>query len=160
MPDQELTWRMHFMFGTLSYTMAGNDALRLIATCNLEGGDDAEAIMAPADSLPCRGIAGRRYPRCKPNAACRVEGQHEAQPRIGWRRNTMNAVLWVAAAAAVLWILAYCRAGAAVVGHQRRHLLGALSLWSGAGAATKAVLWTIFLIVAALLMVPQPAPRP
>ena len=45
MPDQELTWRMHFMFGTLAYTMAGNDALKLIATCNLEDGDDADAIM-------------------------------------------------------------------------------------------------------------------
>jgi Tetracyclin repressor-like, C-terminal domain len=45
MPDQELTWRMHFMFGTLSYTMAGNDALKLIATCNLEGADDEQAIV-------------------------------------------------------------------------------------------------------------------
>ncbi len=32
MPDQELTWRLHFMFGTLSYTMAGNGALKLVAT--------------------------------------------------------------------------------------------------------------------------------
>ncbi|HEX4986042.1 MAG TPA: TetR/AcrR family transcriptional regulator [Burkholderiales bacterium] len=44
-PDRELTWRMHFMFGTLSYAMAGNDALHLIATCNLDGGDDAAAIV-------------------------------------------------------------------------------------------------------------------
>lgn len=44
-PDQELTWRMHFMFGVLSYTMAGNDALKLIATCNLEGVDDPESII-------------------------------------------------------------------------------------------------------------------
>jgi len=44
-PDQELTWRMHFMFGALSYTMAGNDALKLIATCNLEGVDEPEAII-------------------------------------------------------------------------------------------------------------------
>jgi AcrR family transcriptional regulator len=44
-PDQELTWRMHFMFGALSYTLAGNDALKLIATCNLEGVDDPEAIV-------------------------------------------------------------------------------------------------------------------
>jgi AcrR family transcriptional regulator len=44
-PDQELTWRMHFMFGALSYTMAGNDALKLIATCNLEGVDDPESII-------------------------------------------------------------------------------------------------------------------
>jgi AcrR family transcriptional regulator len=44
-PDQELTWRMHFMFGALSYTMAGNDALKLVATCNLEGADDPESII-------------------------------------------------------------------------------------------------------------------
>jgi hypothetical protein len=45
MPVQELTWRMHFMFGTLSYTMAGNDALQLVASCNLDGAGDANAIM-------------------------------------------------------------------------------------------------------------------
>ncbi len=44
-PDQELTWRMHFMFGALSYTMAGNDALKLVATCNLEGVDEPESII-------------------------------------------------------------------------------------------------------------------
>lgn len=73
LPDQELTWRMHFMFGTLSYTMAGNDALKLIATCNLEGGNDAQAIMrrlipflaaglqAPLPALQTkRGVPGRK----------------------------------------------------------------------------------------------------
>ncbi len=71
-PDQELTWRMHFMFGTLSYAMAGNDALQLIATCNLEGADDAEAIMrrlvpflaaglqAPLPASQAKRLAGRR----------------------------------------------------------------------------------------------------
>lgn len=44
-PDQELTWRMHFMFGALSYTMAGNDALKLVATCNLDGADEPESIV-------------------------------------------------------------------------------------------------------------------
>lgn len=44
-PDQELTWRMHFMFGAMSYTMAGNDALKLVATCNLEGADEPETII-------------------------------------------------------------------------------------------------------------------
>lgn len=58
MPDQELTWRMHFMFGTLSYTMAGNDALKLVATCNLEDADDAHAIMGRLIPSPCGGIAG------------------------------------------------------------------------------------------------------
>ena len=44
-PDQELTWRMHFMFGALSHTMADNDALKLIAACELEGVDDPQAII-------------------------------------------------------------------------------------------------------------------
>jgi len=44
-PEPELVWRMHFMFGAMSYAMAGNDALQLIATCNVEGADDAEAVI-------------------------------------------------------------------------------------------------------------------
>jgi hypothetical protein len=43
--EQELAWRMHFMFGAMSYTLAGNDALQLIGTCKLEGADDAGAII-------------------------------------------------------------------------------------------------------------------
>jgi AcrR family transcriptional regulator len=46
LPEAELVWRMHFMFGAMSYAMAGNDALQLIATCEAEGADDAEAIIA------------------------------------------------------------------------------------------------------------------
>jgi AcrR family transcriptional regulator len=46
LPEAELVWRMHFMFGAMSYAMAGNDALQLIATCSVEGADDAEAVIA------------------------------------------------------------------------------------------------------------------
>ena len=51
-------WRPHFMFGTLSSTMAGNDALELLppATWN---GDDADAIMRRL--IPCL-AAGLRAP--------------------------------------------------------------------------------------------------
>jgi AcrR family transcriptional regulator len=66
-PDQELTWRMHFMFGALSYTMAGNDALKLIATCSLEGVDEPESIvrrlipfLASGLRAPLPGAAARR----------------------------------------------------------------------------------------------------
>lgn len=45
LPEQDLAWRMHFMFGAMSYTMAGNDALQLIGSCRLDGADDAEAII-------------------------------------------------------------------------------------------------------------------
>ena len=45
-PEAELVWRMHFMFGAMAYALAGNDAMQLIATCNVEGADDAEAVIA------------------------------------------------------------------------------------------------------------------
>ncbi len=44
-PTDELIWRMHFMFGTMSYTIAGTDALQLIASCELKQADDAEAVI-------------------------------------------------------------------------------------------------------------------
>lgn len=44
-PEQELVWRMHFTFGAMAYAMAGNDALQLITTCEVEDADDAEAII-------------------------------------------------------------------------------------------------------------------
>jgi AcrR family transcriptional regulator len=45
-PETEIVWRMHFMFGAMAYALAGNDAMQLIATCNVEGADDAEAVIA------------------------------------------------------------------------------------------------------------------
>lgn len=73
-PEQDLAWRMHFMFGAMSYTMAGNDALQLIGSCRLDGVDDAESIIrrlvpflaaglkAPLADSPARraGIAARK----------------------------------------------------------------------------------------------------
>ncbi len=34
MPKKELSWRLHFIMGALSYTLAGTDVLRLIAELN------------------------------------------------------------------------------------------------------------------------------
>lgn len=45
LPRRELVWRMHFAFGAIAYTMAGDDALRLVATCEAENAQDAEAIV-------------------------------------------------------------------------------------------------------------------
>jgi len=67
----------------------------------------------------------------------------------------MNAILWFIAAASVLWILAFLRAGTATWAITIGLYLVALTQWSGAGGSTKAALWTAFLIVAALLMVRQ-----
>lgn len=85
-PETEIVWRMHFMFGAMSYALAGNDALQLIATCNVEGADDAEAVIrhltpfltaglqappaAVAPTLPLPVLAvGRQAPHSIPGAA-------------------------------------------------------------------------------------------
>ncbi len=67
----------------------------------------------------------------------------------------MNAVLWVVAIIMLGWMLAFFRARALPWALGIGGYLGALSVWSGADAVTKATLWTLFLIAAALLMVPQ-----
>ncbi|MGQ0547699.1 MAG: TetR/AcrR family transcriptional regulator [Betaproteobacteria bacterium] len=44
MPKEELVWRMHFMFGTLAYTLAATDTVQLIAGCKPEDRYDAELL--------------------------------------------------------------------------------------------------------------------
>ncbi len=63
---------MHFMFGAMAYALAGNDAMQLIATCKVEGADDAEAVIghlapfltaglqAPAAAAQLAATAGRK----------------------------------------------------------------------------------------------------
>lgn len=45
LPEAELTWRMHFAFGAMGYSMAGTDAVELFTTPDGAGVDDAEAIV-------------------------------------------------------------------------------------------------------------------
>jgi len=46
MPRDELIWRMHFMFGTLAYTLAATDTVQLIAGCKPEDRYDAHLLEA------------------------------------------------------------------------------------------------------------------
>jgi len=46
MPRDELVWRMHFMFGTLAYTLAATDTVQLIAGCKPEDRYDAALLEA------------------------------------------------------------------------------------------------------------------
>src|SRR5262245_61438336 len=46
LPKKELSWRLHFIMGALSYTLAGTDALRLIAELTpAEAGSDDELLL-------------------------------------------------------------------------------------------------------------------
>jgi len=44
MAGEELVWRMHFMFGTLAYTLAATDTVQLIAGCKPEDRYDARLL--------------------------------------------------------------------------------------------------------------------
>jgi AcrR family transcriptional regulator len=64
MPREELVWRMHFMFGTLAYTLAATDTVQLIAGCKPEDRHDARlleerltAFLASGLSAPLHGAS-------------------------------------------------------------------------------------------------------
>src|SRR4051794_27967232 len=57
MPREELVWRMHFMFGTLSYTLAATDAVQLIAGCKPEDRHDARLLEDRLTAFLAAGLA-------------------------------------------------------------------------------------------------------
>ena len=59
LPKDELVWRMHFMFGTLAYTLAATDTVQLIAGAKPEDRYDARVL---ADRLTAFMSAGLLAP--------------------------------------------------------------------------------------------------
>ncbi|HVO87388.1 MAG TPA: TetR/AcrR family transcriptional regulator [Casimicrobiaceae bacterium] len=45
LPRKELSWRLHFIMGALSYTLAGTDALKLIAELSPREADNDEILL-------------------------------------------------------------------------------------------------------------------
>src|SRR5881409_2705358 len=45
LPRKELSWRLHFIMGALSYTLAGTDALKIIAELNPHETDNDEILL-------------------------------------------------------------------------------------------------------------------
>ncbi|CAG0998766.1 MAG: TetR/AcrR family transcriptional regulator [Burkholderiales bacterium] len=59
LPKKELVWRLHFLMGAMSYTLAGTDALKLIAELNpTETGNDELLLRRLAPFL----VAGLQAP--------------------------------------------------------------------------------------------------
>jgi AcrR family transcriptional regulator len=75
LPREELVWRLHFMFGTLSYTLAATDTLELIAGCKPEDRYDARVL---EDRLAGFLAAGLLAP-APGRAAARAGGDGEKQ---------------------------------------------------------------------------------
>jgi AcrR family transcriptional regulator len=57
MPRDEIVWRMHFMFGTLSYTLAATDAVQLIAGFKPEDRHDARLLEDRLTAFLAAGLA-------------------------------------------------------------------------------------------------------
>jgi len=56
MPREEVVWRIHFMFGTLSYTLAATDAVQLIAGFKPEDRHDARLLEDRLTAFLCAGL--------------------------------------------------------------------------------------------------------
>jgi AcrR family transcriptional regulator len=78
LPRKELSWRLHFIMGALSYTLAGTDALKLIGELNPdEPGNDERllhrlapfllaGLTAPLADLPATARGGEPLPADSP----------------------------------------------------------------------------------------------
>ena len=65
LPRRELSWRLHFVMGALSYTLAGTDALKLIAALSpRDSGNDEALLRRLAPFL----IAGLKAPLARGDA--------------------------------------------------------------------------------------------
>jgi AcrR family transcriptional regulator len=58
MPADELVWRMHFMFGTLAYTLAATDTVQLIAGCKPEDRYDSRLLEERLTAFLAAGLHG------------------------------------------------------------------------------------------------------
>lgn len=53
---EELVWRMHFVFGSISYTQSGSDALRLVAKYELSDGSYPQTVVRRLLPFLCAGL--------------------------------------------------------------------------------------------------------
>jgi AcrR family transcriptional regulator len=53
---EELVWRMHFVFGAISYTQSGTDALRLVAKYELSDGTYPKTVVKRLLPFLCAGL--------------------------------------------------------------------------------------------------------
>jgi AcrR family transcriptional regulator len=56
LPKDELVWRMHFMFGTLAYTLAATDTVQLIAGAKPEDRYDARVLQGRLTAFMSAGL--------------------------------------------------------------------------------------------------------
>ena len=98
LPRKELSWRLHFIMGALSYTLAGTDALKIIARAQPARDRQRRNPAAPARAVPARGAecAAARLDRSDARGrrrACAQALTETAQSRAMRRRNSRNVTM-------------------------------------------------------------------
>ena len=85
LPKRELSWRLHFIMGALSYTLAGTDALKLIAEiAPRDSTDNDETAAAAPGAVPAGRPAPRRCPTWARHRDARSnDGDPRADPATG-----------------------------------------------------------------------------
>jgi AcrR family transcriptional regulator len=78
LPKRELSWRLHFIMGALSYTLAGTDALKLIGELNPDdSGNDERLLQRLGPFL----LAGLTAPLADVATSSRVPRSRTRRPR-------------------------------------------------------------------------------
>ena len=131
LPKQELGWRLHFVMGALSYTLAGTDALKLIAALNPRDADNDEMLLRRLAPFL---IAGLKAPLPELDE---LDGEDAAQATT---EPLMLTLIWILAVVVVFFALAYVN----VAGWA----------WTLAVAAALAVAWIAHLLPALALLSP------
>ena len=80
LPKRELSWRLHFIMGALSYTLAGTDALKLIAELNPHESDNDEILLRRLAPFL---LAGLQAPLLDVSEVMRGLDDHDAPNRVG-----------------------------------------------------------------------------
>jgi len=78
LPARELSWRLHFIMGALSYTLAGTDALKLIAELNPHDTANDEVLLRRLAPFL---LAGLTAPLADPSTVTRSLGGESARRR-------------------------------------------------------------------------------
>ncbi len=64
-PEGELVWRMQFMFGAISYTMAGTNVMQLVASCTLSDAEDHRVVTQRLVAFLAAGLKAPVPPKMK-----------------------------------------------------------------------------------------------
>ena len=104
---RELSWRLHFIMGALSYTLAGTDALKLIAELAPGDGPNDELLLRRLAPFLLAGLTSPRPDTADGDRSLDVSLDAIATAGTLTGRSSMLTLLWLVAAIVTAVTLAY-----------------------------------------------------